>query len=208
MSDDWAKEIANKIRKNQSKEVSAERASQIVKAAEDARQQAADILFKLFINKVDAVCRQIEKAEGKGGGLLGFFRRRSSSDVLSYAVSPEQTFRFQVREAYGTRLEIEYNRDSQPSLRVDVATYELVNGDYLPIFRDSGAIAGAQIWQEKKNERKHPELIARLFLVLSAAAVEEKLNIKDTVRWVYETDNKVFTDEDVQKLIENLIASA
>jgi hypothetical protein len=195
MSDDWAKEIANKIRKNQSKEVSAERASQIVKAAEDARQQASDILFNLFIDKVDA-------------GLLGFFRRRSSSDVLSYAVSPEQTFRFQVREAYGTRLEIEYNRDNQPSLRVDVATYELVNGDYLPIFRDSGAVAGAQIWQEKKSERKHPELIARLFLVLSAAAVEEKLKIKDSVRWVYESDNKAFTDEDVQKLIENLIASA
>jgi hypothetical protein len=117
----------------------------------------------------------------------------------------ELTFRFQMREAYGSRLTINYQRGNQPTLKIDVATYELIDGNYLPIFRDSGAIAGAQIWQENNSERKHPELKARLFLILSAAAVEENLKVSDAVSWVYETENKRFTSQSAQSLIENLI---
>lgn len=204
MSDDWAKEIAEKIRATDPSKPLDVKSAQIAKFAEDARNQAADILFKLFTSKVDAICRQIESSEG-GGGFLGFFRKRSPS-VLSYSIESELTFRFQTRESYGKRLTIDYQRGSQPLLKIDVATYELIEGNYLPIFRDSGAIAGAQIWQEKQTEKKHPELIGRLFLILSAAAVEEKLKIKDAVSWVYEGDNKRFTEQNAQDILEKFIA--
>ncbi|MBI4854067.1 MAG: hypothetical protein HY819_19910 [Acidobacteria bacterium] len=206
MSDDWAKEIAEKIKSTDPQKILDPKSAQIAKFAEDARKEAANILFKLFTSKVDAICNQIEKSE-RGGSFLGFFRKRTPS-VITYNVDSDITFRFQMRESYGTRLRVDYQRGSLPLLKVDVATYELIEGNYLPIFRDSGAIAGAQIWQEKQSERKHPELIARLFLILSGAAVEEKFKIKDSVSWVYEEDNRRFTEESAQKILENFIALA
>jgi hypothetical protein len=204
MSDDWAKEIAGKIRAADPSKPLDAKSAQIAKFAEEGRSQAADILFKVFTDKLDAICRQIETFEG-GGGVLRFFRKRVPS-VLTYSIESELTFRFQMRESYGKRLVISYQRGNQPLLKVDVATYELIEGNYLPIFRDSGAIAGAQIWQEKQIEGKHPELVARLFLILSAAAVEEKLKIKDSVSWVYEDDSRRFTEQSVQTILESFIA--
>ncbi len=205
MSDDWAKEIASKIQTADPSKPLDAKSAQIAKFAEEARNQVADILFKIFTDKVDAICRQIGASEG--GRVLGFFRKRTPL-VLNYNIESDLNFRFQLRESFGSRLTIDYQRGSQPLLRVDVATYELIEGNYLPIFRDSGAIAGAQIWQEKKTERKHPELVARLFLILSAAAVEEKLKIKDAVSWVYENNSRRFNEQSVQTILENLIVLA
>lgn len=205
MSDDWAKEIAEKIKSTDPSKPLDAKSAQIAKFAEEARSQAADILFKIFTNKVDAICEQIEKPEKKS--FLNFFRKREPS-VINYTAESDITFRFQMREAYGKRLNIDYQRGSLPLLKVDVAGYELIEGNYLPIFRDSGAIAGAQIWQEKQTERKHPELIARLFLILSGAAVEENFKIKDAVSWVYEEDGKRFTEESAKNILEKFIALA
>lgn len=203
MSDDWAKEIAEKIKSTDPSKPLDAKSAQIAKFAEEARSQAADILFKIFTDKVDDICKEIEKPESKS--FLNFFRKRTPS-VLTYKIESDLTFRFQMRESYGKRLSIDYQRGSLPLLRIDVAGYELIEGNYLPIFRDSGAIAGAQIWQEKQTERKHPELVARLFLILSGAAVEENFKIKDAVSWVYEEDGKRFTEESAKNILEKFIA--
>lgn len=203
MSDDWAKDIAEKIQASSSTPHLDARSTQIAKFAEEARSEAADILFKLFTDKVDAICQQLESSSGQSGWLK-IFRKRPPA-IIDYTIETELNFRFQMREAYGSRLIINYQRGNQPFLKIDVASYELIDGNYLPIFRDSGAIAGAQIWQEKQSEGKHPELVARLFLILSAAAVEEKLKVSDAVSWVYEGENRRFTGQSAQTLIENLI---
>jgi hypothetical protein len=164
------------------------------------------VLFSIFTRKIDAICSQIEKSEGKKG-FFSFFRK-SSPSIIDYDVESDLTFRFQMRESFGNRLKVQYNRGSIPLLKIDVATHELIEGSFLPIFRDSGAIAGAQIWQEKQSENKHPELIARLFLILSSAAVEENFKVKDAVSWVFEENSKRFTEESAETIIEKLIASA
>lgn len=206
MSDDWAKEIADKIQAADPSKPLDSKSTQIAKFAENARNEAANILFKMLTSKVDSICHQIEKREGNSG-LLSFFRKKSPS-VLTYEVQSDITFRFQMRESFGKRLTIDYQRGSNPILKVDVAAYELIDGNYLPIFRDSGAIAGAQIWQMKQSENKHPELVARLVMILSAAAVEEKLKVQDAVNWVYESDNRRFTEEAIQNILSNFIALA
>ena len=84
----------------------------------------------------------------------------------------------------------------------------MIQGEYFPIFRESGAIAGAQIWQQRCTEGKHPDLIARLFLLLSVTALNEGLKVRDAVNWVYEDDRRPFTASSVERLIEALIAAA
>ena len=43
---------------------------------------------------------------------------------------------------------------TQPLMKIDVATNELIDGVYLPILGETGTIAGAQIWQEKRADGK------------------------------------------------------
>ncbi|MEW6734883.1 MAG: hypothetical protein AB1489_26570 [Acidobacteriota bacterium] len=206
MSDPWAKDLAAKIAAGDlSTEKTNERAVRIVKYAERAREQAAESLFQLFTARIDAVERYLKRSEGGG-----FWQRwrKSSPPLLTYIVDHNVSMRFQLHEAWGSRLVIDFLRGQQPKLTVDVATAELIQGEYLPIFRNSGAIAGAQLWRQRSVEGKHPEMIARLLLLLSAAAIDEGLTADEAVSWVYEDDLRPFTAATIESLIEQLIATA
>ena len=205
MSDDWAKALANKITPGDDLVKLDHRAVLLARWSEEARLRASELLFKLFTDQVDAVGRELSKAN-RSGGLLSFLRRPQSP--LTYQVKSDISFRLQTREAYGTRLEITYQQGSEPTLKIDVATQEVINGQYCPIFRESGAVAGAQIWQEKQTLGTHPDLIARLWLLLSTTAIEEGLSIDNSVIWVYADDQQPFTKSAVQTILEKLITAA
>jgi hypothetical protein len=206
MDEDWAKRLADKIETARVKNESLDQNSaRIVKFAEIARGVAADMLFGLFIDRLDAIRRHLQP-EVKSG-LFGFLRK-SPPSVLDYTVTTDLSFRFQHREAIGKRLEIEYRKGAEPKLTIDVATSELIQGEYFPIFRETGAIAGAQIWQQRLTEGKHPNLVSRLFLILSLTALDEGLKVEDAVSWIYEEDERPFNSRSIEELIESLIASA
>lgn len=207
MSDSWAKELADKISAGKAADAKLDpRSAQIIKVTERLRARAPELLFNLFTEKIKEVNRHIAEAEGRGG----FFQRlfHSPTQVLNYEITPEQTFRFQLREAYGTRLELHFDRGALPAVRIDLATAELIQGEYLPIFRDNGAIAGAQVWSLKRSENKHPELIYRLFLIFSVTALDEGLKDDELVSWRFEEDHQAFTTRNAEQLIESLINNA
>lgn len=205
MSDDWTKRLANKIANNETSDDQSSRSNRITRCAEEGRALAAKLLFPLFTSKVDAIAKELAGEER--GGLFRFLRK-SPPPVLHYQIIEDCNFRFQTREAYGTRLEIEFDRGCQPAMKIDVATAEVIEGEYLPIFRDTGAIAGVQIWRERRAEGKHPDLCARLFLLLSLPALEDGLKVKDAVRWIYEGTGRSFNDQSAAELIEALISAA
>jgi hypothetical protein len=208
MSDDWAKKLADKIadagEKGEKLDLDS---SRIVKLAEKARAISADMLFRMFIDRLDAVRKHLEEPES---GKRGFFQlfRKSQPSILTHNISHEQTFRFQNREAWGSRMEIDFARGAEPRLTINVGTHELIHGEYLPIFRDSGAIAGAQIWQQRLSEKKHPNLIARIILIMSVTALDEGLEVEDAMSWVYEDDLSPIKISSIEEMIEALIAAA
>jgi hypothetical protein len=206
MTEDWAKNLAERIASAEYSEGELDpNSARIVKLAERARNDAADTLFRMFIDRVEDILRHLEQGEEKG--ILSRLFRKGPS-VLNCSISQEVTFRFQTRDAWGSRLEVDYDRGVEPRLSIDVAAFELISGDYLPIFRDCGAIAGAQIWLHRRAENRHPNLLARLYFILSITALSEGLSIKDSVSWVYEDDLRPFTARSVEELMETLIATA
>ncbi|MBL8149374.1 MAG: hypothetical protein JNN15_05555 [Blastocatellia bacterium] len=203
-TDKVASEIAEKIALKQRAERLGERSGRIVKLAEKARSEGSADLLQLFSQKIDALCSKIDNVDGKSFWQRFFSKKRDS--VLTYNVTHDVTFRFQLRDACGSRMEIDYNLGFKPALVIDIALAESIEGQYLPIFRESGAIAGAQIWRLHRTDKKHPELVARLFLVMSITALEEGLAVKDSVRWLYEEGSRPFTAKSVEELITALTA--
>lgn len=205
MAEDWAKKLSAKISgfKNETADPDP-RSERIFKAAEKSREFADEMLFRLFIEKIDAVNGNL--ADGKGGFFGRLFKREPLA--LEYSISKESVFRFEAREAWGSRLEIDFNRGSLPMMFVDVAVSELIDGEYRPFIRDMGAAAGAQIWFGRRSDGKHPELIGRLLFLLSAAALDDGLKIRDSVSWVYEENRQSFNSSGAERLLESLISSA
>lgn len=205
MSEEWAKRVAAKIAGGKVSDGDDRESARIVKIAEKARALAAERLFSNFRERIDSVCRHLEKAEG-GGMLRRLFAGRRNP-VFSIETYKEIPLRFQTREAWGDRLDIFYNRGYRPGLRIDVAVSEDISGTFYPIFRENGAIAGAQIWRLRESEGKHPDLVKRLFLILSKTAVDEGFKPDEAVCWMDE-EGVAFTTQYVEKLIEELTLSS
>lgn len=204
MSEEWVKRVAAKIAAGKVSD-RGEESTRIVKIAEKARAVAAESLFSVFRGRLDAVCKHLERAEGSGVLRRLFSRRRDP--IFSVDVYRNISLRFQTREAWGDRLDIFYNRGSRPGIRIDVAVSENISGEFYPVFRENGAIAGAQIWRLRESEGKHPDLINRLFLILSKTAVDEGLRPTEAVCWMDE-QGAVFTAQSVEQLIETLTLSS
>lgn len=205
MPEEWARKVAAKIAAGKSLGGDDRESARIVKMAEKARAVAAQNLFAIFKERIDAVCRHLEKVEG--GGLLRRLLVGRREPIFSMDIYKDISLRFQTREAYGDRLDLFYNRGSRPGLRVDVAVSENISGDLCPIFRENGAIAGAQIWRLRESEGKHPDLMNRLFLILSKTALDEGFKPAESVCWIDE-QGVAFTTVSVEKLIESLTLSS
>src|SRR5437868_14515118 len=100
--EEWAKDLAEKISAARySNEELDPKSLRIVKLAEEARKDAPKILFDMFIDRVEAVSRHIEP---ENRGLISrLFRKSTPPSVLIYSIIEEQTFRFQIREAWCDR---------------------------------------------------------------------------------------------------------
>ncbi len=205
MPEEWARKVAANVAVGKPPGGDDRESTRIVKMAEKARAVAAKNLFAIFKERIDAVCRHLEKAEG--GGWLRRLLTGRRDPVFSIDIYKEISLRFQTREAYGDRLDIFYNRGSRPGLRIDVAVSEYISGELYPIFRENGAIAGAQIWRLRESEGKHPDLMNRLFLILSKTALDEGLKPAESVCWI-DQQGAAFTTLSVEQLIESLTLSS
>jgi hypothetical protein len=208
---DWERHLAAKLAATTSSFTGTagntnEAATKVWNAAGVARQQAADLLMGLFLQKVTALQQAFDALQPA----KPFWQRWRSSTValFDYQITPATTVRFQTREAIGSQLLLFLARGPQLGLQIDVALQESIAGQYVAIFRDNGAIAGAQLWRTTREARKHPTLLARLWLLLSATAVAEGEVFPNTVFWCYDETYQPFTALDVENLVSQLVTDS
>ncbi|MCS6885847.1 MAG: hypothetical protein RMM17_09515 [Acidobacteriota bacterium] len=207
MSEEWARRTAARIGKDQDK---SSQGSKMFKIAEKARSQAPRKLFALFKNRISLVCKYLKEDEKKKhnaikAAALTLLELFSKQQVFSIETYKDVSMRFQLREALGERMEIFYNKGKRPGIRIDVALYEQLSGQLFPIFRDNSAIAGAQIW--RLIEGKHPDMITRLYFILSKTAVDEGVSAAEAACWIDE-QGKHFNEKAVEDLIDSMTLSA
>jgi hypothetical protein len=204
MSGNWERHLAAKLATTPLPLKKVSNDKQVVMAATLARQQAANLLMQMFVQKIAALQQEFDSLQPAKSFWSRW--RQTREQLFDYTITAETTVRFQAREALGSSLLLFLTRGPQLGLQIDVALQESIEGQYVPIFRDNGAIAGAQLWRTTRDARKHPTLLARLWLLFSATAVNEGETFPATVLWCYDEHYQAFTTTDVENLVAQLVA--